>query len=95
MGDHNFFLQDDPELEEYNVDDRVKQFVQAVTTQNSYYSTGHVMLTMGSDFQYESAIENYLNMDKLITYVNAKVESELNLSFTVFFYAIKARVCIT
>ena len=31
------------------------------------------MLTMGSDFQYESAVENYLNIDKLIHYVNAKV----------------------
>lgn len=45
----------------------------AVTTQNSYYTTGHVMLTMGSDFQYESAVENYHNIDKLIAYVNAKV----------------------
>ena len=55
------------------MDERVNEFVDAVTTQNGYYGTGHVMLTMGSDFQYESAVENYQNLDKLITYVNAKV----------------------
>ena len=57
------------------MDDRVDQFVHAAMTQSRYFSTGHVMFTMGSDFQYESAIENYENIDKLITYVNAKVES--------------------
>ena len=55
------------------MDERVADFVNAVLTRNSCYETGHVMLTMGSDFQYESAVENYLNIDKLIHYVNAKV----------------------
>ena len=49
----------------------------AVLSRNDCYETGHVMLTMGSDFQYESAVENYLNFDKLIHYVNAKVGHEI------------------
>ena len=47
----------------------------AVKEQNHFYTTGHVMLTMGSDFQYEDALEDYLNLDKLIKYVNQKVIS--------------------
>jgi lysosomal alpha-mannosidase len=29
------------------------------------------MFTMGSDFQFENAVVNYKNMDKLIKYTNA------------------------
>lgn len=31
------------------------------------------MFTFGSDFQYENAIENYKNIDKLIKYTMQKV----------------------
>ena len=30
-------------------------------------------MTMGSDFQYENALSNFKNLDKLIKYVNAEV----------------------
>lgn len=36
-------------------------------------ATNHIMMTMGSDFQYENAHVVYKNLDKLIKYVNAKV----------------------
>jgi hypothetical protein len=49
--------QNDPTLEDVNVQDRVNAFVDAV---NSYYvhnaKTGHVMFQMGSDFQYEVSV---------------------------------------
>lgn len=32
-----------------------------------------IMMTMGSDFQYQNARPWYKNLDKLISYVNAKV----------------------
>ena len=31
-------------------------------------------MTMGRDFQYENALANYKNLDKLIKYVNAQVK---------------------
>jgi len=34
------------------------------------YTTNHIMLTMGGDFQYSNARINYKNIDKLIKYVN-------------------------
>ena len=40
--------------------------------QAQVYKTNHIIMTMGSDFQYENAIPWYKNMDKLIRYVNAQ-----------------------
>uniref|UniRef100_A0A8C9TY53 Alpha-mannosidase n=1 Tax=Scleropages formosus TaxID=113540 RepID=A0A8C9TY53_SCLFO len=54
-------IRDDPNLEDYNVDNVAKM-----------YRTNHIIMTMGSDFQYENANLWYKNMDKLIRYVNAK-----------------------
>lgn len=63
-------MRDDERLEEYNVQQRVDDFVKVVTAQADHYRGGHVMLTMGSDFQYENANKWYKNLDKLIHYVN-------------------------
>jgi len=35
------------------------------------YTTNHIMMMMGGDFQYQNAHINYKNIDKLINYVNA------------------------
>lgn len=63
-------MRDDERLEEYNVQSRVDDFVKVVMDQAGHYRGGHVMLTMGSDFQYENANKWYKNLDKLIHYVN-------------------------
>ncbi|KAM8880161.1 lysosomal alpha-mannosidase isoform 2-T2 [Spinachia spinachia] len=65
-------IQDDPELEDYNVDDVVKRFLAIANKQAKVYKTNHIIMTMGSDFQYENAILWYKNLDKLIRYVNAQ-----------------------
>jgi len=63
-------IMDDPRLEDYNVMERVKQFVKAAKEQAGNYTTNHIMMTMGSDFQYENAHKNFKNLDKLIKHVN-------------------------
>ena len=35
-------------------------------------STKHIMFTMGDDFGYQNAAQNFLNMDKLILHFNKK-----------------------
>ena len=63
-------FQDDPNLFDYNVKERVATFNRDAITQASKYATNHIMFTMGSDFQYKNAREWYKNLDKLLHYVN-------------------------
>ncbi|KAG9337365.1 hypothetical protein JZ751_028785 [Albula glossodonta] len=65
-------IQDDPSLEDYNVDTIVTNFLKVANDQATIYRTNHIIMTMGSDFQYENANLWYKNLDKLIRYVNAK-----------------------
>ncbi|KAM8843149.1 lysosomal alpha-mannosidase [Synchiropus picturatus] len=65
-------IRDDPDLEDYNVDHVVKQFLAVARIQAQDYKTNHIIMTMGSDFQYENANLWYKNLDKLIRYVNAR-----------------------
>uniref|UniRef100_A0A8C4E4T8 Lysosomal alpha-mannosidase n=1 Tax=Dicentrarchus labrax TaxID=13489 RepID=A0A8C4E4T8_DICLA len=64
-------IRDDPDLEDYNVDDVVRRFLAIANSQAIVYKTDHIIMTMGSDFQYENANLWYKNLDKLIHYVNA------------------------
>jgi len=63
-------IQDDPKLFDMNVQERVDLFVDETCEQADSYKTNHIVLTMGSDFQYENAHRWYKNLDKLIKYVN-------------------------
>ncbi|XP_059848318.1 lysosomal alpha-mannosidase [Hypanus sabinus] len=64
-------IEDDKNLEEYNVDEIVQYFLIAAQEQARHYRTDHIIMTMGSDFQFQDAGMWYKNMDKLIKYVNA------------------------
>ncbi|KAL3038810.1 hypothetical protein AAZX31_01G152500 [Glycine max] len=63
-------VQDDPLLFDYNVEQRVKDFIAAAITQANVTRTNHIMWTMGDDFQYQNAESWFKQMDKLIHYVN-------------------------
>ncbi|KAJ1689196.1 hypothetical protein LUZ63_013351 [Rhynchospora breviuscula] len=63
-------VQDDRFLFDFNVEQRVNDFVNAVLTQANVTRTNHIMWTMGDDFQYQYAESWFKNMDKLIHYVN-------------------------
>ncbi|XP_070774105.1 lysosomal alpha-mannosidase [Enoplosus armatus] len=77
-------IRDDPDLEDYNVDDVVKRFLTVAYSQAMVYKTNHLIMTMGSDFQYENANLWYKNLDKLIHYVNARQEngSKVNVLYS-------------
>ncbi|CAF4070475.1 unnamed protein product, partial [Rotaria sordida] len=65
-------IMDDPHFYDYNVDERVQTFIRAAHDEAVGYATNHIIMTFGSDFQYENANEGFKNLDKLIKYVNAQ-----------------------
>ena len=68
-------INDDPRLEEWNVDERLKSFVDVTIEHLQYYKDQeHIMFTMGDDFTYQNARQNFKNMDKLIKYMNERTE---------------------
>ncbi|ONK72632.1 uncharacterized protein A4U43_C04F21420 [Asparagus officinalis] len=63
-------VQDDLLLYDYNVEQRVNDFIDAAMTQANLTRTNHIMWTMGDDFMYQYAESWFRQMDKLINYVN-------------------------
>lgn len=63
-------VQDDPLIYDYNVEQRVKDFIDVAVTQANVTRTNHIMWTMGDDFRYQYAESWFRQMDKLIHYVN-------------------------
>ncbi|XP_057545265.1 probable alpha-mannosidase At5g66150 isoform X2 [Amaranthus tricolor] len=63
-------VQDNPLLYDYNVAERVNEFVLAAISQANVTRTNHIMWTMGDDFQYQYAESWFKQIDKLIHYVN-------------------------
>lgn len=75
-------IQDDSTLEDFNVGELLTKFQSLMMTQNNSYVGQHVMVTMGSDFQYTDALEWYKNLDKLIAHGNANESLKLNLFYS-------------
>ncbi|XP_068130308.1 lysosomal alpha-mannosidase [Hyperolius riggenbachi] len=65
-------IMEDPQMEDYNADAVLSSFLAAADHQAQAYRSNHLIMTMGSDFQYENSIPWFKNMDKLITLVNAQ-----------------------
>lgn len=57
--------------------ERVQAFIQTAHDEARGFATNHIIMTMGSDFQYQNANEWFKNMDKLIKYVNDQVDGLL------------------
>ncbi|XP_063677322.1 lysosomal alpha-mannosidase-like isoform X2 [Bolinopsis microptera] len=60
-----------PQSPEYNIPERVEDFVSYLEEQSSHYRSGNIMLTMGGDFCYQNAHKYFKNLDILMDYVNA------------------------
>ncbi|XP_041362774.1 lysosomal alpha-mannosidase-like [Gigantopelta aegis] len=73
-------IMDDERMHDYNVDKTIKNFLKAVKDQASHYATNHIMMTMGSDFQYQNAHNWFKNLDKLIYYVNSQQAKGSNVN---------------
>ena len=74
-------LQDNPALRGYNVEFWVEKFVVAIAKRRLAMgpNSRHIMITMGSDFNYENAPLWYESLDRLIHHVN--IDGRLNVLY--------------
>uniref|UniRef100_A0A8D8LJC1 Alpha-mannosidase n=2 Tax=Cacopsylla melanoneura TaxID=428564 RepID=A0A8D8LJC1_9HEMI len=75
-------IMDNPKLHGVNVNTRVSEFIEIVKKYAQAYKTNNVIITMGGDFNYVVASSWFKNIDKLIKYVNAKPNSEVNVLYS-------------
>ena len=73
---------DDENLHDYNIAPLVEEFTQSCLNQGVQTKGRHIMMTMGGDFQYESAPQQFTNLDKIIHYVNEAHGDEVNLFYS-------------
>ena len=55
-----------------NIEDKVETILQFAYEQSNYYQTNNVLVTMGEDFHYQAAHTWFMNLDKIINYINSK-----------------------
>lgn len=67
---HDTPIQDDRELHDYNVCDRVEPFIRECLNRAAATRGNHIYIPMGTDFTYQNAVKWFKNMDKLIHYTN-------------------------
>ncbi|RZF46632.1 hypothetical protein LSTR_LSTR014959 [Laodelphax striatellus] len=75
---------DDKKSPKYNAEERVQTFLKYVEKQRSSYDSNNILITMGDDFNFQSANSWYKNLDKLIRLVNEKQSngSKINLLYS-------------
>jgi len=61
---------DDPVLETYNLDSKLKSFVDGILEEQSHSVGNNIMLKMGSDFAWDNARTWFKSLDKLIAAMN-------------------------
>ena len=88
-------MQDDPTLDDYNVDQRVDDAVRYARQLAAVIQGRDQMWTIGDDFYYENANENYKQLDKLIAAVNANGSIEMIYSTPATYIAAKYTENIT
>merc|ERR1719219_1562730 len=79
---YNQFIQDDPELENYNVEERVNGVLDYVREHRRGYTTNHHLLTWGGDFEFNAAGQVFENLDKLIKYTHEMYGDEINMIYS-------------
>ncbi|KAL3200176.1 hypothetical protein MRX96_043588 [Rhipicephalus microplus] len=76
-------LVDDPDSDEYNIKSRVDDFLIYVNETAAIYKSNNIPVTMGNDFNYQSAGHWFTNLDKLIHYANLRSEdTKVNLLYS-------------
>lgn len=67
----NPIFQNDKKMPTFNAKERAEAFIPWLEDYSSCYATDQLFLLWGMDFNYMNAFQNYENLDKFISYMNA------------------------
>ncbi|CEM37133.1 unnamed protein product [Vitrella brassicaformis CCMP3155] len=68
-------IQDDPRLDDYNVEQRATEFLKHVEEYHKAFRTSHLLVPMGCDFTHSDAALNFAESEKLMRYINQRSSS--------------------
>ncbi len=77
-------IQDDPKLDNYNVDAKMDIFRKYLEDEvmPKYPTSDHFLVQMGCDFSFSNAQMTFANIDKLIKHFNHKYENEYEIHYS-------------
>ncbi|GAM29188.1 hypothetical protein SAMD00019534_123640 [Acytostelium subglobosum LB1] len=75
-------IQDDPNLFNVNIQERAEAFIAVAQEYSTHYQSNNVLVPMGCDFAYMNANMYFKNLDKLIAYINANPQYNMNLLYS-------------
>ncbi|EFA84943.1 alpha-mannosidase [Heterostelium album PN500] len=75
-------IQDDPNLFNYNIQERAEAFIAVAQEYSTHYRTNNVLIPFGCDFQYMNANMYFKNIDKLLEYINANPQYGINVLYS-------------
>ncbi|PRP80616.1 hypothetical protein PROFUN_11559 [Planoprotostelium fungivorum] len=75
-------IQDDPRLFRYNVRARADVFAELVRERAATVKHNRVLIPFGEDFQFEKALLNFRNMEKLMKFINGHPEYKMKLRYS-------------
>lgn len=74
-------VEDDMNLETYNIDSRAQDLHDYIIHMSQHYKTNHIFVPFGDDFKWENAGLSFMNVDKLIKYINENFD-DMNLFYS-------------
>eukprot|EP01132_Coremiostelium_polycephalum_P008521 gene8521-10475_t len=75
-------IQDDPNLFNFNIQERAEEFVAIANEYATHYRTNNVLIPFGCDFAYMNSNMYFKNIDKLINYINSNPQYGMNLLYS-------------
>jgi hypothetical protein len=67
---------------DFNGDTEGKMFADYLTTKAEHYLTDDIFVLFGDDFRYMDAFQNYINMDRMIEYMNKHYGDQFFLKYS-------------
>eukprot|EP01114_Cavostelium_apophysatum_P015022 TRINITY_DN4014_c0_g1_i1.p1 TRINITY_DN4014_c0_g1~~TRINITY_DN4014_c0_g1_i1.p1 ORF type:complete len:832 (+),score=225.18 TRINITY_DN4014_c0_g1_i1:499-2994(+) len=89
-GTKGIYVQDDPTLFDMNVDELATAFATMARSRSAFYRHNKLLIPFGDDFAHRQAYNSFVNMDKMIKYVNENPKYNMHVQYAFLSDYVKA-----